>query len=90
MGVVSFDRQLDDDPFDAAQYRSLPKRKMNQVLTTASYKFKSKFELSTRFNFSTLYDISYMDNRNPRCDVNCGKWMSGNDFQLMIRYYLKK
>ncbi|MBL7814194.1 MAG: outer membrane beta-barrel protein [Saprospiraceae bacterium] len=88
--VTKLDQRMDAvDIFDKESFSISPKRNVNQIFAALSFQFGERFEISPRLNISP-YNITYQMKNTAFCNGDCDKKMRGDDFQLILRYYVKK
>lgn len=89
LGATKLNQSVEANPFDANAFSSLPKRNINQIFAAISFRMSDRLELSTRFNISPS-NIEYTLKDAALCvNGDCEKKMRGDDFQFVVRYYLK-
>lgn len=89
-GTTKLNQSVEANPFDANVFSPVPKRNVNQIFAAISFRMSEHLELSTRFNISPN-NIEYTLKDAALCvNGDCVKKMRGDDFQFVIRYYLKK
>lgn len=87
-GVTKLNQSLEANIFDVNAFSVVPKRNVNQIFAAISFRMSEHIELSTRFNISPN-NIEYTLKDAAFCNGDCLKKMRGDDFQFVIRYYLK-
>lgn len=88
-GVTKLNQSLEANIFDANAFSVVPKRNVNQIFAAISFRMSEHLELSSRFNISPN-NIEYtLKDANLCVNGDCVKKMRGDDFQFIIRYYLK-
>jgi hypothetical protein len=88
LGVSKLNQSVDVNSFDVNVFSPVPKRNVNQIFAAISFRMSEHLELSTRFNISPN-NIEYTLKDATLCNGDCVKKMRSDDFQFVIRYYLK-
>lgn len=89
LAATKLNQSVEANPFDANAFSPVPKRNVNQIFAAISFRMSERLELSTRFNISPN-NIEYtLKDANLCVNGDCVKKMRGDDFQFIIRYYLK-